>query len=821
MLFTRRSGPARYRLGRPGWKWALVGSLVWLLLVGWPKPAEANTEFDPGNLISDQVMADSATMTASQIQAFLEERVGGGGCDRWRESARAEARGYSPPWTCLYQFEQNPATGETNYGQFDDSGRPASVPGGLTAAEIIDQAAADHQINPQVLLVLIQKQQGLVTDSWPWPIQFSLATGWDCPISNPCDSDGTSFYRQVDGMARELRQKLGGQGVIPHQIGLNQIPYNPDIGCGLASVRIRSRATAALYSLEPYVPNQAALGNPSGAGDECSSYGIRNFWLQFLTWFGPPNITSQEASGLTTPVIVSFRGQRFDPGNLISDQVMADSATMTASQIQAFLEERVGGGGCDRWRESARAEARGYSPPWTCLYQFEQNPATGETNYGQFDDSGRPESVPGGLTAAEIIDQAAADHQINPQVLLVMLQKEQELVTDNWPWSLRFARATGWGCPDSRDCSPETAGFYQQVDNAARGLRGYIDNLESWWYRVGTNQINYHPNRDCGSQTVNIKNRATAALYLYTPYVPNQAALDNLHGTGDDCSSYGNRNFWVQFLVWFGNPTRTTGRPAATTARPRPSIQAPARFTPGNIISDQVLGRSTTMTASQIQAFLEQQLGAGGCNRQQTSSAASRRGYSPPWTCLYQFEQNPATGETNYGQFDDSGRPESVPGGLTAAEIIDQAATDHRINPQVILVMLEINHHLVTDDWPWPIQFDRAANWSCGESGCPAGPAGFSQQINILAQRLRSRQDNPAQARYRVGRQTLAYHPDPTCGLGMVNIKTQATAVIYDQYAYLPNQSVVSNYPADGDDCGSYQIRDFWRLFKAWFQTTH
>ena len=42
-----------------------------------------------------------------------------------------------------------------------------------------------------------------------------------------------------------------------------------------------------------------------------------------------------------------------------------------------------------------------------------------------------------------------------------------------------------------------------------------------------------------------IENRATAALYYYTPFTPNAAALANLGGTGDACLSYGNRNFWL------------------------------------------------------------------------------------------------------------------------------------------------------------------------------------------------------------------------------------------------------------------------------------
>ena len=804
------------------WWWLPISLAIAGQLWGGQALATDN-QFDPGNIISNRMMTDTSTMTVDQIQTFLEDRVHGGACDRDRESERASRRGYAPPWTCLFEFQQNPDSGATNYGQFDSSGNPASIPGGLSAAEIIHQAAQEHGINPQVLLVLLQKQQGLVTDSWPWPIQFSLATGYDCPASNPCGTDGSSFYRQVNGIAQEFRQKLGGQIATPHQVGINQIAYNSNVSCGTVSVQIKNRATAVLYSLEPYIPNQAALDNLVGAGDSCSSYGNRNFWVQFLTWFGPPNATDETDDQdpiQPVPGATTFRGYKFDPGNIVSDQVLTDTSTMTVDQIQTFLEARVRGGACDRYRESERATDRGYAPPWTCLFEFQQNPDSGATNYGQFDSSGNPASIPGGLSAAEIIHRASQEYGINPQVLLVLLQKEQELITDNWPWPTRYSKATGWACPDTAPCDPNSAGFHSQVTSAARGLRGYIDNLESWWYRVGTNQIAYHPNKDCGYQTINIKSRATAGLYLYTPYAPNEAALANLHGVGDSCSAYGNRNFWVSFITWFGNPTRTTPGSSSTPSR-RPTIQAPTSFTPGNVISDQVIANSSSMSVNQIQAFLEQQLGSDGCNRQQTSSVASRRGYAPPWTCLFEFQQNPDSGATNYGQFDSSGNPASIPGGLSAAEIIHRASQEYGINPQVLLVMIEINHKLLSDDWPWPIQLSTAANWSCQNDSCPSGPAGFSQQINGLAQRIRQQLDNPAQASYRVGQRTIPYHPDPTCGIGLVNIRNQATATIYDRYPHLPNQSVVNSYPGAGDDCGSYQIRDFWKLFKSWFGTTH
>jgi uncharacterized protein with LGFP repeats len=50
---------------------------------------------------------------------------------------------------------------------------------------------------------------------------------------------------------------------------------------------------------------------------------------------------------------------------------------------------------------------------------------------------------------------------------------------------------------------------------------------------------------------VKIQNLATHALYIYTPYTPNDAALANLTGIGDSCSSYGNSNFWEYYTSWF------------------------------------------------------------------------------------------------------------------------------------------------------------------------------------------------------------------------------------------------------------------------------
>ncbi|MCD5347789.1 LGFP repeat-containing protein [Agromyces sp. S2-1-8] len=226
-------------------------------------------------------------------------------------------------------------------------------------------------------------------------------------------------------------------------------------------------------------------------------------------------------------------GSAFNPGMIISDAVFYNSGTMTAAQIQSFLNAKV---------PTCRS---GY----VCLKSYRQTttsqPARSEgcsAYAGQANE-----------TAALIIYKVARACGINPQSLLVLLEKEQGLVTDTWPTSRQYRSATGYGCPDTADCDINYYGFFNQLYNAAWQFKKYRARPDRA-YRAGRyNTIQWHPNSACGTSQVYIQNQATAGLYLYTPYRPNAAALQNLYGTGDGCSSYGNRNFWRMFTDWFGS----------------------------------------------------------------------------------------------------------------------------------------------------------------------------------------------------------------------------------------------------------------------------
>ena len=237
----------------------------------------------------------------------------------------------------------------------------------------------------------------------------------------------------------------------------------------------------------------------------------------------------------TKPLVAhAADGAQFDAGNIISDAIFFDGQGFSATEIQTFLNSKVA------------ACRSGY----TCLKDYRQatpNMAVSPNRCGVYAGS-QSES------AADIIAKVGAACGINPKVLLVLLEKEQSLISDTWPLESQYRNATGFACPDTAPCDPSFSGFFYQVYYAARQFKTYALYPGSYNYRPGqNNQILYNPNRNCGSSNVFIQNQATANLYIYTPYQPNVAALGNLYGIGDSCSAYGNRNFWRIFTDWFGS----------------------------------------------------------------------------------------------------------------------------------------------------------------------------------------------------------------------------------------------------------------------------
>jgi hypothetical protein len=257
----------------------------------------------------------------------------------------------------------------------------------------------------------------------------------------------------------------------------------------------------------------------------------------------------------------ALSGSQFKAGHIISDSRFFNHSNMSAAQIQNFLNAKVPK--CDTWGEkpyagttrAKYAASRGVSTPFKCLKNYKKNTPVRAGESGICDHL----TAKSDRTAARIIKDVSKACGVSPKVLIVLLQKEQSLITDDWPWPIQYRSATGYGCPDTAPCDSEYYGFFNQVYNAARIYKVYAHTNGPNYRKNQNNFIYWHPNTSCGGSTVFIQNQATAGLYNYTPYRPNKAALNNLYGTGNSCSSYGNRNFWRMYTDWFGSTTLQWG----------------------------------------------------------------------------------------------------------------------------------------------------------------------------------------------------------------------------------------------------------------------
>ena len=245
--------------------------------------------------------------------------------------------------------------------------------------------------------------------------------------------------------------------------------------------------------------------------------------------------TISRATGSTSVTAVTDRpvppAREFDPGYIVSDDSFYDSSAMGEQEIQAFLE-------------GVECRPRDRVP---CLADFAQStttqPAAGPGHCAEYR---------GGIRerASRIIAKTAAACGVSPRTLLVLLQKEQSLLTR--PSESGYLRAMGYGCPDTADCDTKYFGFFNQVYNAAWQFRQYTEEPERK-YQVGSVDVQFHPDAACGASPVAIENQATANLYNYTPYQPNAATIADPR-VGDACSAFGNLNFWRIWHRWFGDP---------------------------------------------------------------------------------------------------------------------------------------------------------------------------------------------------------------------------------------------------------------------------
>lgn len=266
----------------------------------------------------------------------------------------------------------------------------------------------------------------------------------------------------------------------------------------------------------------------------------------------------------------------FNQNNIIDDSVYDDTTTMTAAQIDAFLNS---------FPSSCLSTNNAFSAPRPTGY----NPSQGYL-YGS------------PVSAGQVIYDAAQAYGLNPQVLLTTLQKEEGLVKGDGPYgcgALAISASAGYACTDTDTAShtyiytngtdPGTlstplyysngvavtrvdntcvnsslkAGFTEQVIRAAWLFKFGEQRSEGniGWAVIKGNWNNSDDPQTCygGPMTqgtyqrcpsgaaayydgyttidgvaVHMDNGATAALYWYTPHF------------------HGNQNFAALFETWFG-----------------------------------------------------------------------------------------------------------------------------------------------------------------------------------------------------------------------------------------------------------------------------
>jgi hypothetical protein len=201
----------------------------------------------------------------------------------------------------------------------------------------------------------------------------------------------------------------------------------------------------------------------------------------------------------------------WDPSYVMREDTFLGSGSMSEQQVQDFLVSKGG---------------------FLASYTLPADILIGPNN---------TDLMPAGTTAAHVIWQASQWYGVNPQLILVTLQKEQSGVTSpvatlsNTDCAMGYD--SGGGCQHMYDEHPTWRGFARQVDMGTWQLRYNFE-------RSGGNDsyysyLNYTSYMVGGSLSgVSIRTRSAASLYSYTPNI-------NTYGPG--------YSFRINYISWFGN----------------------------------------------------------------------------------------------------------------------------------------------------------------------------------------------------------------------------------------------------------------------------
>ncbi len=559
-------------------------TLSGLILLPAHSYALSASDWQAGRIIDDDIFSASNTMSVQDIQNFLNAKVPT--CDtngdmpisssssQTRKEWALENSKQAPPYTCLKDYYEVPKTQPGLLFSSWKSHTASNQSGIDQTSSLIEFADINGDGKDEPVLIGLKNTGSGMVEFHTWNNDMRTWSATTVISNQPCvDPVNNSVqFADINGDGKDEPVLIGlkntGSGMVEFHT------WNNDMRTWSSH---NASNLSAINPMNTFIrfADQNGVGRDSavmiGERDTQSGYIEINTWNSgFASWAAQKRTNQQVIDPLNTKVEFADTN-----GDGRQEPILVGLNSTGSGMVEFHIWENGG----QTWQAHLSSNQRTVNPSKN-LIEFADTNGDGRqepilvglnsTGSGMVEfhiwDPGIPASnygglpiPPGAISAAQMIYNAAQKNRISPKVILTTIQKESAgpLTVDDWPFKNQYTYAMGAYCPDTpAGCDPSYAGFSIQISESAALFRYYIDNMDQPWWpykKPGLNTILFNPDAACGSSPVNISNKSTAALYTYTPYQPNEAALRDLYGSGDSCSAFGNRNFWRIYNSWFGS----------------------------------------------------------------------------------------------------------------------------------------------------------------------------------------------------------------------------------------------------------------------------
>jgi len=258
--------------GLGGKKFTILLFSIAFLFMSFSVLAEEENKFNPNLILSDSELLDATSMNLNDIQTFLAGKgsyLANYKCENYFGEIKTAAQ-------IIYDASRN---------NYDCEG--ITLNDKYSRIEVESKCTPITTVNPKFLLVLLQKEMSLITDTSPTQNQLDFATGYGCPDGgNGCSDIWKGFGKQVNSAALQFVDYMDNSHRYTYKAGETYTFTNPysTINDEINIVTPANQATAALYNYTPHVYN----GN----------YNFFNLWKKYFTRESLyPNGTLLQAEG--------------------------------------------------------------------------------------------------------------------------------------------------------------------------------------------------------------------------------------------------------------------------------------------------------------------------------------------------------------------------------------------------------------------------------------------------------------------------------------------------------------------------------------------